>query len=49
MSIKRKLLFCHNRTIGFLNCRKVNKIKSTGLNKRSRKINKSQTESIKKS
>lgn len=48
MSIKKRLLFCRNRTIDFPNFRKINKIKSTGLNKRSKKINKLPSESTKK-
>lgn len=48
MSIKKRLLFCRNRIIDFPNCQRVNKIRSTDSNKKSKKINKSPSESTSK-
>lgn len=39
-NIKKKLPYCHNKIIDSLNCPKINKIKSTGSNKKSKKTNK---------
>lgn len=47
-NMKKKLPYYHNKIIDSLNCPKINKIKSTDSNKKSKKMNKSPSKSINK-